>query len=102
MFKELIRKDVDDLHTELGHLSEVITQATEIAISLQLIGIFKSCKAYVLGKAEKDGVSKMAVLHSIVKGRRLFTDISSPSTVNIGGKKHWLFRVKNITDDAWI
>ena len=68
MSKKLKKKEVN-VHTELEHSSEVITQATGKAMGLQLIGMFKHCKACALGKAKKARVSKTAVPHSTVKVR---------------------------------
>ena len=66
-------------------------------MGLQLTGTFKFCKACALGKDKMAGVSKMAVPCSMVKGKWLFIDISSPSTASLGGKKHWLLAVGHKT-----
>ena len=36
------------------------------------------------------GVSMSAVERSKIEGEKLFIDISSSSTMSMGGKKHWL------------
>ena len=50
MLKELKRKDVNDLHTELGQPAGDITWVTVKAMSLQLSVMFKPCKVYALAK----------------------------------------------------
>ena len=70
------------------------------AMSLQLTGVFKPCKACALDTARKIKVSKMSVSYLMVKGEGLFIDINSPSTASLGGKKYWLLIVENNTDYA--
>ena len=43
----------------------------------------------------------MTVPCSIVKGEKLFLDISSPSTAYIGGKRHCLLIVEDSRDQMW-
>ena len=69
MSKQLNKKDINALHTELGHLLEEITQATGKTVCLQLTGMFEPCKAYALSKANKDGIIMIAVPHSTIKTR---------------------------------
>ena len=55
MPKEVKRKGINDLHTELGHSLEEITWAMGEVIDLQLTSMFEPCKACALGKAERLG-----------------------------------------------
>ena len=79
-------------HAELRHTLDAITEANGKAMGLQLIGMFKSCKACALGKAKKERVAEPC---SIIKGERLFIDISSSSMASMGGKKCWLLEVED-------
>ena len=101
IFKELKRKDNNNLHTEQGHPLEDLTWATGKAIGLQLTGTFKPTKACILGKAQKAQVSKIAVQCLIVNGGRLFINESSPFTADNDSKKHWLLVVEDSTNYAW-
>ena len=92
------KTDIRELYTERGHPSEDITWATGKAMGLQLTGMFKPCKDCALTEAKKNGMSKMALSCSMVKGKRLFIDISSPSTATMGGKKHWHLIVEDRTE----
>ena len=83
------------------HSLEEITWATGKAMGLKLTGTFEPCKACALEMDKKFGVSKIATPCSTGRGKMLFIDISSQSTVNMGGKKHWLLIVKYSTDYAW-
>ena len=74
-----------------------IALATGKSMRLQLIGTFKPCKAYALGKAKKGTVSKISVPCSMVKGKRLFIDISFQSLASMGGKKHLFLMVEDST-----
>ena len=97
---ELKRKGVNALDNMLGHPLEEITQTIGKAMGLKLTGMFRTCKACALGRAEKANVSKTTILHSMIKGKRLFIDVSSPSTASMGGKQHRLLVVKDNTNYA--
>ena len=56
--------DINVVHAELGHASEVITKANGRAIELNLRGTCKTCEGCIFGKVEKSLVSKKAVEHS--------------------------------------
>ena len=70
-------------------------------MGVQLIVMFKPCKACALGKAKKTLVSKVAVPCSIIKCKRLLIDISSLPTDSMGSKKHWPLIVEDYIDHAW-
>ena len=38
------KKDINELHVELGHPSEAITRATGAAMNHKLTGTFKTCE----------------------------------------------------------
>ena len=94
--KKLKRKDINDLHTEIGHPLEENTWAMGMAVSLQITIALNPCKNCALGKAKMAGVSKMAVPCLMVKVKRLFIDINFPS----GGMKCCFFVVEDSTDCA--
>ena len=54
-------KSINDLHIQLSHQSQSITQTTAKEIGIQVIGTFKPIEDSVLGKAIQQGVSKKAV-----------------------------------------
>ena len=97
----LHKKNVNDLHVELGHPSETITHATAIAVSFQVTSTFKPSEHCTLEKAKKSEVSKKAVAHSKMLGERLFFDISFPSPPTFGGKKHWLLVIEDSSNYTW-
>ena len=108
MSKTLKKKDINDLHTVLGHPLEEITQDKGKSIILHLTSMFKHCKVCALSKAKMTRVSKTAVPHSAIKSKRLFIDISSPSTSSMGfstlktvliihGGKIWVKRCDDVT-----
>ena len=86
----LCKKDINDLHVELGNLSKSITHATANYIGVQVTSTFMLCKDYTLGKAKQQGVSKKAIALSKILGEKLFFDISSPSTPTFGSKIGYL------------
>ena len=48
----LLKKNVNDLHVELGHPSKTITHSNAKAIGIQVTGTFKLCEDCTLGKAK--------------------------------------------------
>ena len=99
--RALPKKEINDLHVELGHPSEAILRSTAKGIGIQVTGTFKPCKDCALGKAKQQAVSKKAVPHSQILGEKFFFDISSPSTLTFGGKHHWLLVINNCSDYCW-
>ena len=67
--KELKQTNINDLHTKLEYPFEDITWTTVKVMSIQLTGIINSCKACVLGKAKKTGVSMIPVPCSQLRER---------------------------------
>ena len=51
--KSSIQKCTNNLHSELGHQSEVITHDTGIAMGLHLTGTFKPCKDCILWEQKR-------------------------------------------------
>ena len=84
----LPKKNINDLHVELGHPSETITCITTKAFGIQVTSTFKTCEDCAMGKANQQTVSKMAVPPSQILGESLFFQISSPSTSTFGRKHH--------------
>ena len=54
-----------------------------------------------MGKAKKAGMSKLPVKTLKIKGKKFFIDISYPSTISMGCKKHWLLVLEDSIDYAW-
>ena len=67
------KRNVNDLHIELGHPSEAITRSTTNGLGIQVTGMFKPCKDCALVKAKQCAVSKKAVLHLQILGERFFS-----------------------------
>ena len=61
MSMELKRKNVNDLHSELGYTSKDINHDRGKAMGFQLTGMFECCDACALVKAQKAGVRKMTL-----------------------------------------
>ena len=95
------KKNVNDLHIELSHPSKSITHTTAKAMGIQVTGIFKPYEDYAMGKAKQQGISKKAVAQSKILGKRLFIDVSSPSTPSFGDKNHWLLVVDDSSNYIW-
>ena len=85
------RKNTNELHVEHGHPLEASMKATGEAMNLKLTGTFNMCEDCTLDKEKKAGESTFLVERSTIKNKMFFIDISSPSTVSIGGEKHWLW-----------
>ena len=95
------KKNIKNLHVELGHLFKTITHATAKALGIQVTGTFKPCENFALGKAKQCAVSKKALPCSNILGERLFFVISSPSTSTFDGKQHWLLIIDDSNDYIW-
>ena len=63
--------------------------------------MFKPSEDCALGKAKQCAVSEKAVPCLQVLGKRLFFDISFPSTPTYGGKRHWLLVIDDCQDYCW-
>ena len=50
---DLIKRDINDLHVELGHPSEAIKRSTAKNFNIQVTGTFKPCEDCTLGKAKQ-------------------------------------------------
>ena len=97
----LHKKNINDLHIELGHPSKTITHITAKALGIQVTGMFEPCEDCALGKAKQWSVSKKAVPWLQILGERLFFDISSPSTPTFGGKHHLLLVINDCSNYSW-
>ena len=95
------KKNINDLHVELGHPSEVITHDTMKAMSIQVTSTVKPCEDCILGKVKKSRVSKMAVACSKILMKKFFFNASSPSTPTFGGMKHWLLVMEDSSNYEW-
>ena len=97
----LHKKNINNLHVELGHPSKSIICATTKALGIQVTSTFKPCDDCDLGKMKQQAVSKKAVPCLKILGERLFFDIISPSTPTFGSKQHWLLVVDNSSNFIW-
>ena len=97
----LPKKNINNLHIELGHPSKTITHITAKALGFQVTGPFKPCEDCALGKAKHQSVSKNAVPRSKILGERLFFNISSPSTPTFGRERHWLLVMDDYSNYSW-
>ena len=71
-----LKKNVIDLHVELGRPSKAITRSTAKGLGIQVTGMFKPCEDCALGKAKQ----------------------SSPFTPTFGGKPHWLLVINGCSN----
>ena len=58
----LCKKNINNLHVELGYSSKVISHFTAETIGIQVTGTFKPCEDCTLGKAKKSRESKKTLL----------------------------------------
>ena len=87
------KKNINDLHIELGHPSKSVTCTTTKDMGIQVTSTFKLCEDCALGKAKQQ--KDCCLIKKI--GERLFFDIPSPSTP-IAGKKHWILVIVDSSD----
>ena len=57
----LIKRDINDLHVELGHSSEAIMRSSAKNFGIQVTGMFRPCEDCTSGKAKQWVGSKKAV-----------------------------------------
>ena len=88
------KKNINDLHFELGHPSETIMCATAKALGIQITSTFQLCKDAMCHK------QKGCTSFNNFGGRLLF-DISSPATPTFGGKWHWLLVIDDSCNYIW-
>ena len=97
----LPKKNINNLHVELGHLSKTTTHITAKAIGIQVTGTFKPCEDCALGKTKQWAVSNEAVPQLQILGKRLFFNISSLSTPTFRKKHHWLLVIDDCSNYSW-
>ncbi len=83
MDKHVCIKNVNDLHRELGHLSEVTTRAMGASMVIKVVGKFEPFEACIVGTTKQRHVNKTAVECSTVPQECMYLDISSPNTANL-------------------
>ena len=89
-------------HEELGHPSEATTRATAKLYGYTLTGQFEPCGKCMLAKAKQKKLRRINTGESAIrKGERLYVDISSPSSMSLGGRCHWALIVDECTGMAW-
>ena len=78
------RKEINELHGEVGHILEASPRATGKVMDLKLTSIFKVWEDCDLGIAKKSGFWKIEN-----QGKTFFVDTNFLSIVSMSSKKHW-------------
>ena len=94
--------NVNEYHKMLGHYpNEVVVRTTAAARGIRLIGTFTPCEHCAFGKSKRKKLSKESVERAKKPGERMFLDISSPTTLSIGGSNHWALLLDDASDQAF-
>jgi hypothetical protein len=92
---------IDHLHNILGHPSEDTTRKTAEFYRWNVNGKFTPCEDCGIAKAWQKNVNKETETRSIIRGERVFIDISSIQQKSFGGSKFWLLVIDDCTDFCW-
>jgi len=68
---------VEDLHCQLGHVSQEATRQTAKFYGWKLQGSFPECKECVIAKSRQQNMNKEKEPKAEAKGQKIFIDISS-------------------------
>ena len=100
-FTAVPKRNINNLHDDLGYPSKTITQAITKSLGIQVTGTIKPCEGCALSKARHWVVSKKAVPHSKILSEKLVFDISSPTTPTFGGKHHLILVIDDCSNYIW-
>ena len=92
---------INDLHCQLGHVSEDATRQTAKFYGWKLQGTMTECAECAIAKSRQQNLNKEKEPKAQTKGERLFIDTSSIKNKSIGGNKFWLLAVDDATDYCW-
>jgi len=86
-------KDIDELHDQMGHVSEGIIRRTMNHMGIGVNGKLKPCEACACHNAKQKPVKKVTSNKAAAVAERMFMDISGPFHPTIGGSKYWVLMV---------
>jgi hypothetical protein len=97
------RDTIDDnnLHKILGHCGEVNARLTGKAYGYDVTGRFDVCEACSVGKARQKNINKEWKRGSLIRGERLYIDISSIKGTSFGGSKFWALIIDDFLSYCW-
>jgi len=86
------------LHDMLGHAGEYASRLMANYYSWKTTGKLSRCESCGLSKARQSPIPNKVITRSKIPGERLFIDISSIKSRNLGGSKFWLLIIDDATD----
>ena len=95
------RIDVNDLHKNLSHASEVAIRNTATMFGWILKNTLKPCEDCAIAKAKQKNIKGNVTKGSNIKGERFSIDISSIQERSFGGAKYWNLVVDEATNMKW-
>ena len=90
-------RDINELHDQMGHVSEQIIRRTMNHLGIGVAGKLKPCEACALHKAKQKPVKKATSSRAEKVGERLFMDISGPFNPSMGGSTYWVLVVDDFS-----
>jgi len=90
-------RDINELHDQMGHVSEGIIRRTMNYLGIGVNGKLKPCEACACHKAKQKPVKKVTSSKATAVAQRMFMDISGPFHPTIGGSKYWVLVVDDFS-----
>jgi len=90
-------KDINELHDQLGHVSEGIIQRLMKHLGIGVNGKLRPCEACALHKAKQKPLKKVTKNRANEVGGRMFMDMSGPFHPTIGGSRYWVLVVDDFS-----
>jgi hypothetical protein len=93
--------DVNNLHKVLGHCGEVNARLTGKAYDYEVTVKFDVCEACSVAKARLKNINKEWKEGSLIRGERLYVDISSIKGTSFGKAKFWALIIDDFSSYCW-
>jgi len=90
-------RDINELHDQMGHVSEQIIRRTMNHLGIGVAGKLKPCEACAIHKAKQKPVKKATSIRAEKVGERIFMDISGPFNPSMGGSTYWVLVVDDFS-----
>jgi hypothetical protein len=99
--KKLNTIDVNNLYKVLGHCGEFNARLTGKAYGYEVTGKFDVCEACSVAKARQKIINKEWKGGSLIRGERLYVDMSSIKGTSFGGTKFWALIIDDFSSNCW-
>ena len=98
---EPVKRNVNSFHVQIGHVGEDQMRKTANLMGIKLQGKFEKCEGCARGRVKVARINPLPMLETSRPLERYGMDISSCSSVSIGGKRYWALWVDYASGFTW-